>query len=76
VDKVALGQVFLRELWFPSVSIIPSMPHIPIHLRLYYLKDKRAKRGGPSEGNALPEILGRKVLPFFFVLQRLTRLLP
>jgi hypothetical protein len=28
VDKVALGQVFLRVLWFSPASIIPPLLHI------------------------------------------------
>jgi len=32
VDKVALGQGFLRALWLSRVSIIPPMLHTHIHL--------------------------------------------
>ena len=34
VDKVILGQVFLRVLWFYPVSIIPQK--LPIHPLIYY----------------------------------------
>jgi len=32
VEKVAVGQVFLRLMWFPPVNIIPPMSHTPLHL--------------------------------------------
>jgi hypothetical protein len=32
VGKVALGQAFLRVLWFSSVSTIPPVLHIHLHL--------------------------------------------
>jgi len=34
LDKVALGQVFLRLLPFSPVLIIPPMPHIHLHLHV------------------------------------------
>jgi hypothetical protein len=32
VDKVALGHVFLRVLWFSSANIIPPLLHIDLSL--------------------------------------------
>jgi hypothetical protein len=41
VDKVALGQVFIQELRFSPVNIIPTLLHT--HLHLYVALTRRAK---------------------------------
>jgi hypothetical protein len=41
VDKVTLGQVFLRVLRIPSVSVIPPMFHT--HLRIHVVLTRRTK---------------------------------
>jgi hypothetical protein len=38
VDRVAMGQDFLRLLRFPPVSIIPSMIHTHLHLRVAFVR--------------------------------------
>jgi hypothetical protein len=46
VDKVALGQVFLRVLPFYPVSIIPPMLHIHLHLHVALTRRAKGRRLG------------------------------
>jgi hypothetical protein len=47
VDRVALGQVFHRVPWFSSVSIIPPVLHIHLHLHVALTR----RTNGRSLGN-------------------------
>ena len=52
VDRVALGQVSIRVLRFPPVSIIPPMLRIYLSTCCFYQKDRRAKPGSLPNSNA------------------------
>jgi hypothetical protein len=57
VDKVALGQVFLRLLRFPPVSIIPPVLHT--HLYLHTVLQRRTN--GRSLGTSQKAMLFRNL---------------
>jgi hypothetical protein len=56
MDKVAVGQVFIRIFLFSPVYTIPTLIRTHRHLRCYYKKEKRVKARNLPQINALSEI--------------------
>jgi hypothetical protein len=56
VDKLALGQVFLRVLQFPPIYIIPPMLHTCLHVHTTFTRRTMGEAWEPSKGNVLLEI--------------------
>ena len=56
VEKVALGQGFLRTLRFSLISIIPRMLHIHLHLHVALPEGQTGEAWEPLKSNALSEI--------------------
>jgi len=69
VDKETLGQVLLPVLRFPPVSIIPSMFHIHLHLRVMLMRRANGRNLGAFQTTIIfrkSEGIGEKDTFFFF----------
>lgn len=45
VDKVEIGQVDLRVLWFPLVNIIPEFLHTHFHVNITFIRRTSGRLG-------------------------------
>jgi hypothetical protein len=72
VDKVALAQVFPRDLWFAPVSTIPPMLHIHLHLQVAVTRRTNGRSlGTPKEETVFWKYGECQVVEIFSVCERL-----
>jgi hypothetical protein len=67
VDKAAIGQGFLRVLWFSPVTLTPPMLHAHLYLCFSYQKDERAKPGNLQKRKVLLEIGEHRIEKSFYL---------
>jgi hypothetical protein len=68
VGKVALGQIFLRVLRFPSVSIILPMLHTHLHLHVALTEGQTGEAWELFKNNAVSEIGEHSIEKYFYLI--------